>query len=468
MARALRSAVVVLGSLLLLGASTPPKTSLSIDPYDLFGSLRRLQRSSDPAARAFLRQIDQGARDLALQRAAARREGIPLSGRDLVATHRGRNAAILYSQLAQLMRQKPLDQRPAFLASTLGSRYAFSADELAAVRQMLAARHDVTDLLHQAADSPFCVLPHDWAKGAWDAANFMPYYATMREAGRLLKAESYLLAKQGQYSVAVRNQARGFRITEHTAADPLLNSYFVGIAIDGITLDGMKDILSLAGANAQDADQVRQTVIDHHPRFSLRHALGGEVVMNVQFLQKVRQFGPEKFPELWATEAEQARGKQRKPQPHRLTPAEQKQWSLLCDAAEASYLKQVRPVIAAAEMPYPLRRERLRKARTAWTAQTGRPMSRLLRYTGLDLDLALADQHRISIDTQANVVAAGAALLFYKARRGTFPARLNQALPVPPLDPFSGRPLKYRREGSGFVVYSVGPSGTFSGEQGSG
>jgi hypothetical protein len=30
-------------------------------------------------------------------------------------------------------------------------------------------------------------------------------------------------------------------------------------------------------------------------------------------------------------------------------------------------------------------------------------------------------------------------------------------------DPFTGKPLKYRRELRGFVVYSTGPSGTFDG-----
>src|SRR5439155_18581248 len=61
------------------------------------------------------------------------------------------------------------------------------------------------------------------------------------------------------------------------------------------------------------------------------------------------------------------------------------------------------------------------------------------------------------------VVMTGAALLAYRARRGAFPDRLEEAIPAPPRDPFSGRPLKYRREGDGFVVFSVGPEGAFDG-----
>ena len=30
---------------------------------------------------------------------------------------------------------------------------------------------------------------------------------------------------------------------------------------------------------------------------------------------------------------------------------------------------------------------------------------------------------------------------------------------VAPVDPFTGKPLEYRREGDGFLIYSAGPDG---------
>jgi hypothetical protein len=62
-----------------------------------------------------------------------------------------------------------------------------------------------------------------------------------------------------------------------------------------------------------------------------------------------------------------------------------------------------------------------------------------------------------------DAVMAGAALLAYRARHTAFPDRLEEALPAAALDPFSGRPFRYRREGDGFVVFSVGAVGTFDG-----
>ena len=45
------------------------------------------------------------------------------------------------------------------------------------------------------------------------------------------------------------------------------------------------------------------------------------------------------------------------------------------------------------------------------------------------------------------------------------PARtLYHALPAPFVDPYTSRPLLYRREGAGgFVVYSAGPDGKYDG-----
>jgi hypothetical protein len=32
-----------------------------------------------------------------------------------------------------------------------------------------------------------------------------------------------------------------------------------------------------------------------------------------------------------------------------------------------------------------------------------------------------------------------------------------------PTDPFDGKPMRYRVEGKGFVIYSVGPTGKYAG-----
>lgn len=55
---------------------------------------------------------------------------------------------------------------------------------------------------------------------------------------------------------------------------------------------------------------------------------------------------------------------------------------------------------------------------------------------------------------------AGLACRLYKNRMGRYPERLDELVPgllkEVPIDPFTGKPLVYRREGEGFIVYSLG------------
>jgi hypothetical protein len=51
---------------------------------------------------------------------------------------------------------------------------------------------------------------------------------------------------------------------------------------------------------------------------------------------------------------------------------------------------------------------------------------------------------------------------FRAAHPGRYPAALSELtpnyLPAPLLDPFDGKPLRYRQKGAGYVLYSVGPN----------
>ena len=55
---------------------------------------------------------------------------------------------------------------------------------------------------------------------------------------------------------------------------------------------------------------------------------------------------------------------------------------------------------------------------------------------------------------------AGLACRLFKSRNGGYPETLEALVPAilneVPIDPFTGKPLVYRREGEGFIVYSLG------------
>ena len=185
---------------------------------------------------AVRQQIADGPANLAREEAAAQREGIPLTAQELQRPlpPPGENAAPLYVKLTKLLHDKPLGL-PKY-AEGMDAFHSYTPAQIAVVRQTLAARQDVMTLVHQAADKPHCVFVRDWNKGV---ELTFPELSPMREAARLLKTESYLLARDGHYAAAVANQARGFQVARHAASDHVLLAYLVGIANESLTLNGM-------------------------------------------------------------------------------------------------------------------------------------------------------------------------------------------------------------------------------------
>jgi hypothetical protein len=67
--------------------------------------------------------------------------------------------------------------------------------------------------------------------------------------------------------------------------------------------------------------------------------------------------------------------------------------------------------------------------------------------------------YRIKIYSQATVTVL--ALLRYGQDKGSYPQDLQELIAAGylkemPIDPFSGKPLIYRKEADGFILYSVG------------
>ncbi len=84
--------------------------------------------------------------------------------------------------------------------------------------------------------------------------------------------------------------------------------------------------------------------------------------------------------------------------------------------------------------------------------------------TFLELSVFLQLRSNVTkMEADTAVLAAGARVLAWKAAHGKFPNALQEAVTNVPLDPFDGKPIRYRKEGAGFVVYSAGESLKYDG-----
>lgn len=426
---------------------------------ELLTALTWIMQGAAGATEENLKKVETGAKDLARQRAAARRAGIPVTAEELPRrlVPPDQNAAPIYVQLARLLEEKPLDPELHNAAARLGPRYQDGPANVPRARELLSSRPDVMGLIHQAVSRPHCDFQRDWSRGA---PLLSREYSTMRTAARLLRAESYLLALEGRYNEAINNQRLGFRIAAHGASDRILIAHLVAIAYEAITLAGLEDILYLAGPNERIAGQVRASIELYRPRYPLRRALEREVVMAVATMDLFRRMGPSSIMALSGSGRSSADTKEMTAL-WKKSPLIQQWWRDLTDAGEADVLRKMRRAIAISERPY-LQRRLL--AQSLDKEVSSREMGVVGVFAavlapGLD---NIVDREA-QIHAAERVLIASAAVLAYRDRNGRWPERLTEALSPVPIDPFDSRPLKFRREGDGFVVYSVGKDGRYEG-----
>lgn len=443
--------------LLALGASQGMARPLpKPDFYHLHTYIHDLQRSSLPAAHAFLRQIAHGPRDLARERAAARREGIPTELKQLEkpAHPPSEDAAPLFAALRRLLKIKPLGL-PRYAQPLIGG-YDYTPEQLTVVRNLFNSRPDVISLLHRAADKPYCnFIRPPGLDPTIQLSYALPQFATMREAERLLRTESYLLARSGRYSEAVSNETRGFRVAQHAASEVNLDGYLPALFFQGIAMSSMNDILHLAGEKKDVARQVERAVILHSPHLSLRNSLASHLPVYLYFLRSARTSGQKSVSEFLVDEENWADQTERKeiPQEH-LSASDLRFVHNLFEAQAADFIRRMRLVIRAThDKPDP--RLHILFARIA-RRDPDNPVDVAAPFL-LPLLSSLAElSNRAYAEEAVTIVAAEA--LQRRTKTGAFPSRL----PTPMMDPFNGKQLGYRREGSNvFMVFSAGPDAAY-------
>lgn len=403
---------------------------------------------------AIRQQIADGPADLAQEEEAAHREGILLSAQELQQPlpSPDLNAAPIYTKLTKLLHDKPLGL-PKY-AEGMDAFHTYTPAQIASVRHILGARQDVMTLVHQAADKPQCVFLRDWRKGR-DAA--WPEFHALLASAWLIKTESYLLARDGNYDKAIADQARGFRVGHHAAAaDPVLIEYLLGLACDSRSISGMQSILSLAGPNAAVDGAVQKAIVQMSELPSLRFAMIGETGFDCLAYAQMHQaekYGVKEVMRVGGLDDKQAVSRQP------VSSGEQKRVHNLIDAWEADYLRHMRRVVAACDAPIARRRQVFAALGEQPGLSDPASSPQLASYVLLPV---FSEIDRNDTRTRARIVVtlAAASVLVEKANTGTYPS----TLPPGSLDPYTSTPLLYHREGSsGFLVYSVGPTGRFDG-----
>jgi hypothetical protein len=314
-----------------------------------------------------------------------------------------------------------------------------------AIDAWLATQKPAVDDFLVAARLPRC----DWQLDYTSPFTIpLPHLMKLREATKLLRLVAIRQAERGDGDAAVATTIAMLGMKQGMEEDPFLISHLVRIACDNDTYKGLGRVLE--GRPSERACRELIEALDaHRPAGELARTLAAERALGLDLFEKLRDG---KKPDFGGgAEEEQL---VRYARARRLLP-----W--LLDRDEAAYIEVMSDSIAAAANAG--KRSSLGEgARIAARVQASDSRLAALRQVMQMLTPATSHalENEVTIEGVRASARAAAAIALFRARHGKLPDRIEElvpeVLPEVPRDPWTDAPLVYKREGNGFVVYSVG------------
>ncbi len=299
---------------------------------------------------------------------------------------------------------------------------------LAELEPIVAKNAAAIKLLEAAARRPKCRFPVNW-EGGFDAE--FPHYAKLRKCSRLLATTIYVRARRGEVDSALHTAQVSLAMSEAIRSEPTLIGQLVRYAMVAITLPPLQAALSEQSPPTSACQELFDYLAQMEFRQSFVHALWGERVMSISIFDHE--------PELRKLYG---------------SPMGRK-WSNL---DEGMYLRLTSQAIAHLSKPW-----RQNAHAGEWFERAINTIPHYCIMTRLFVPaFTRSVVKRDQVIAQVGLAQAALALKAYKNKEGSYPDSLEELRQVIAWelreDPFSGEDLVYKREGDGFLIYSIGPN----------
>ncbi len=315
--------------------------------------------------------------------------------------------------------------------------------DLEPCEELLGQYADQLEQLHELADAAEPARYNVDFRGGFNSVSYRAL--SMRYASWLLSLEAHVRAHRGD----ARGAARSIRAIQMTAdsikQEPLSVSQLCRHAIDTVARETLGELLPHADFSQDDLQPLQDQLRAADYGDGLYRAMLGERALLMLALADPVSKG-------FSNNALSG-------------------VSLLCDDYVAQYLRNMRPVVAAAKKPWPAADDAMEQfAQNASFAVDGKvTLWNVGDFTSL---LAYPSYHEAFESTGLAIAmnrAADAAIAVHRycRRHGEPPKRLDELVPAllprVPIDPFDGKPLRYEVQKDRYIIYSVGPNGVDNG-----
>lgn len=294
----------------------------------------------------------------------------------------------------------------------------------------------IRGLLQEGVDRKACRFASDWTQGP---QVLLPQLSAVRSLSRVLAAEALVEARQGRQEDAWRTLQLGMRTADIPRDEPTLISQLVRYAQYLTAADAIRATAALVPPTEEQAQALVPLVLALDPGSSAAFGFDGERLLVFEWIRQ-RPLGELlSVIRTMSVRAPRLAGWL---------------WLPVRRIDQAYYLRlmgRLAETLAQSPREWVLMAQEEREPRIPWYCVTTGMLAPALPQVWKRAALALADRA---------VTHAGLMLCVHKARHGAYPDTLDgldaDLKSIPGLDPLTGRPLLYHRDGDGFVLYSVG------------
>ncbi len=375
---------------------------------------------------------------LAEKVAAAKKVGFPFEGKDLVPKFNfpeSQNAAPHY------LDAKSIERAIGFTKNTAGHNAVgkfpneMASADRAIIVQYVREYGPVIDEYQKGAAKPYCYFEKDWSKGA---NVLFPEFADIKTMSRTVLARAYLRANSGDIKGAAADLDSVTRTARHLASQPTLIALLVSVSLEAMEAKTIENLLVAASKDKRLTDALRTQAKGQTDKWDLTNGLRAEAFLlwwctdHLHDLSAMAGSSPNDEPLLM-----------------RLT----KNSQTVARAVKSSVLDVYTPALRDYK---PFGDERAVLQGVDMRAQRAKAES-ILAQPYLEVLMAVWSQLPVTFDrARAKKVSLLAALDVIEHRRthGAWPKSLAEVGAY--TDPFDKQPLRYRIDGTGFRVWSVG------------
>ena len=303
-----------------------------------------------------------------------------------------------------------------------------SPKELTELGHALKKRREILNLLHQAAQIKGLVILNDFPI---DPAKEMPGFADMRDAGRLLLAEARYASHSGDGDQAA-DACIALCGLAHSVPGEIMIGKLVNLAITSITCTTITQTQETTPASSGKMKELIAALALLQDDTPLVRMLCGERVFGSYIFQSNKSGGA---------------GVSSLPK-------------FVGRPNFSAYLALFRNGIAASRKPMPEARKEIEALVLPYAQKIGPRYTFTIFARMLAPTFTSATEQAARSQAQVRVTLTSLMLRQYVLDRNSLPASLDVLVPAYlekiPLDPFTGKPLLYKRADTGCLIYSTG------------